>query len=50
MDQQNRIEIPEINPHTYHQLIFRGNTYIQWNETISSASGVGKVGQSHVNQ
>ena len=50
MDQQNRREIPEINPHPYHQLFFRGDTYIQWTETTSSASGVGEVGQSHVNQ
>ena len=51
MDQQNRIESPEINPHTHSQLIFdKGGKNIQWKKEESSASGVGKVGQPHVNQ
>ena len=44
------IEIPEINPHTYGQLIFdkRGKN-IKW-EKVSSASGAGKTGQLQVNR
>ena len=50
MDQWNRIQRTEINPHTYGQLIFnKGGKNIQW-EKVPSASDVGKVGQPHVNQ
>ena len=45
--EQNRE--PEINPHTYGQLIFRkGGWNVKW-EKISFASGAGKIGQQHVN-
>ena len=43
MDQWNRIESPEINPHT------KARIYIG-EKTVSSASRVGKAGQLHVNQ
>ena len=49
-DQRNRLESPEVNLHTYSQLIFdKGGKNIKW-EKVSSSSGVGKAGQPHVNQ
>ena len=40
----------EINPFTYGQLVCdKGGKSIQWTE-VSLASGVGKIGQLHINQ
>ena len=50
MDQWNRTESAEINPHTYSQLVFDKRGKNIQREKASSASGAGKVGQLHVNQ
>ena len=51
VDQCNRIEDQEMNPHTYGHLIFdKGAKTIQWKKTEFSTNGAGTTGSYHVEE
>ena len=50
IDQQNRMENPEINPPSYSQLIYDKARICNGKKIVSSKNGVGKTGQLHAKE
>ena len=51
INQQNRTESPETNPHIYCQLMYdKGGKNINGEKIVSSVSDAGKIGQLHTKE